>query len=173
MSKPVRTATADLYVDYGNFVVRDYGGEDRPTPRLAAANGLLGADSSGAVVLTGVATGWVTVTLEVLDTEPGSIELDGWDEVSEVSIELEEGDLLVHDLGSDPPTEFFELGHIGPGTYRLRVCARGRDTAPGSRANTPVEFYQLAIWPAPESPETVYKQTDAFGHEVRTKWKRP
>ncbi|WP_406631946.1 hypothetical protein [Amycolatopsis sp. WGS_07] len=172
MTKPVRTATADLFVGYGHFSVTDY---DADIPELgpAYANGLVGVDSGGAAVLTGTATGKVTVTLQVLHAEPGSIELDGWDEVSEVSLDSEEGFILVHNTMVGPPRELDEIAYVGPGTYRVRVHARGRDIAPHSHAETPQEHYLISVWPAPEAPATVHKQTDRFGHEVRTQWKKP
>jgi hypothetical protein len=108
------------------------------------------------------------VTLQVLDTEPDSVELDGWDEVAEASVESEDGELFVHALGEDSPPEFPGLAHEGPGAYRLRVHARGRDIAPHSRAEEPVENYQISVWPAEETPETVYKQSDKRGQEYRT-----
>ncbi|MEV0074411.1 hypothetical protein [Amycolatopsis sp. NPDC050768] len=91
---------------------------------LAYANGLVGADFNGAIVLAGIANGWVTVTVQLLDAAPDSAELDGWDDVAEVSIESEDGELIFHDLGDDPPPEFLELAHVGPGTYRLYRAQR-------------------------------------------------
>ncbi|WP_409186557.1 hypothetical protein F9C11_20930 [Amycolatopsis sp. VS8301801F10] len=168
MTMPVRTATADLYVDYGHFSVTDYGA-DVPGLDPAYADGLVGVDSGGAAVLTGIATGDVTVTLQLLDAEPDSIELDGWDEVSEVSLDSEEGYLLVHNMMDGPPRELDELAYVGPGTYRVRVHARGRDIAPRSRADTPQEHYKISVWPAPETPATAHKRTDKYGHEVRAR----
>ncbi|HEY3692087.1 MAG TPA: hypothetical protein VGL46_17615, partial [Pseudonocardiaceae bacterium] len=95
--KPVRTATADLYLSYGQFVIRDYS-PDYPTPDLAYPHGLVGADFRGTSVVTGIDTAWVTVTLQVLDSKPDSVELDDWDEVAEVSVDSEDGELLVHAL---------------------------------------------------------------------------
>ncbi|MGV9297908.1 hypothetical protein [Amycolatopsis sp. NPDC003676] len=168
MTKPVRTATAELYVDYGHFCVTDYAA-DVPELGPAYANGLVGTDSGGAAVLTGTATGKVSVTLHVLEAEPGSVEPDGWDEVSEISLESEEGFVLVHNMMDGPPRELDELAYVGPGTYRVRVHARGRDIAPHSNADTPNEHYLISVWPAPEAPATVCKQTDKYGHEVRAR----
>jgi hypothetical protein len=166
MNEPARTATAEVYLSYGLFVIMDYD-QDFPTPDLAYANGLVGADARGAVVLAGITTGSVTVTLQVLDTEPDTVELDGWDEVAEVSVEPEEGDLLICAPGNAPPPELYELAHVGPGSYRLRVHARGRDIAPHSNTPEPVEQYQISVWPAPEKPETVHKRSDKRGQEYR------
>ncbi|MGW4395149.1 hypothetical protein ACWEHA_07655 [Amycolatopsis nivea] len=167
MNKPARTATADIYLGYGFFVVTDFDA-GIPSPDVAYANGLVGTDSSGAVVLAGITTGRVTVTLQILESEPDSVEVDGWDEVAEVSVDAEEGYLLVHNMEGNPPAELDQLAYVGPGSYRLRVHARGRDTAPHSNTPEPVEEYQISVWPAPDEPETVHKQSDKRGEEYRS-----
>lgn len=167
MNEPVGTATAAMHVSYGHFVITDWSSPGGTPPSLAASNGLVGANSNGAVVLTGINTGYVNVTVELLDTAPGSVDLDDWDEVVEVSVDSEDGELIAHGMAEDPPPEFPELAHAGPGLYRLRVHARGRDTAAHSYAEEPVEDYKIRVWPAPEAPETVYKQSDARGAEIR------
>ncbi|MFB9926248.1 hypothetical protein ACFORO_11725 [Amycolatopsis halotolerans] len=86
-----------------------------------------------------------------------------------MSLESEEGFLLVHNMMDGPPRELDELAYVGPGTYRVRVHACGRDIAPHSRADTPNEHYLISVWPAPETPPTVHKQTDRYGHEVRAR----
>ncbi|WP_409461719.1 hypothetical protein [Amycolatopsis sp. GA6-003] len=172
MNKPVRTATAGLYMSYGHFVITDWSGPS-PAPGLAASNGLVGADFSGAVVLTGIANGWVNVAVQLLDTAPGLVETDDWDEVAEVSVDSEDGELVVHGRGEDPPPGLPELAHAGPGSYRLRVHARGRDIAAHHNAEEPVETYRISAWPAPEAPEAVYKQSDKHGQEIRAQWPRP
>ncbi|MET7997965.1 hypothetical protein ABZU76_44485 [Amycolatopsis sp. NPDC005232] len=172
MNKPVWTETADLRMSHGNFAIRDLSA-DLPFPSLAYANGLVGTDFiNGAVVLTGIHTGSVTVTVQALDTAPDSVELDGWDEVAEVSVDSEYGELIVAGMGEDPP-DFPELAHSGPGSYRLRVHARGRDIAPHLNVWDPVEDYRISVWPAPESPDAVYKQSDKRGQEYRARRKRP
>ncbi|GLY65847.1 hypothetical protein [Amycolatopsis taiwanensis] len=171
MTEPVRAATAELRVSYGQFFVRDYGSWVGDLS-LAASNGLVGADSSGAVVLTGIHTGRVNVTVELLDSAPGSVDLDDWEEVVEVSVDSEDGELIACGL-EDSPLEFPYLSHAGAGPYRLRVHARGRDTAPGLNRFEPVEDYKISVWPAPEAAETVYKQSDKYGQQVRTTWPRP
>ncbi|MEU4675253.1 hypothetical protein AB0F91_46800 [Amycolatopsis sp. NPDC023774] len=166
MNEPVRTATADLHVGYAFFVVTDWSGSC-PDLRLAYVNGLVGSDFNGALILTGITDGPVTVTVQLLDTAPDSVELDDSDEVAEVSVESEDGELIAHDLAADPPPEFPNLAHAGPGTYRLRVHARGRDIAPHLNIQEPVENYLLSVWPAPEAPDVVYKQSDERGQEYR------
>ncbi|MEV4604983.1 hypothetical protein AB0K15_47525 [Amycolatopsis sp. NPDC049253] len=145
---------------------------DLPAPRLARVNGFVGTDLvNGAVVLTGIHTGLVNVTVQLLDTAPDSVDLDGWDEVAEISVESEYGELIVHGIMDDPPG-FPELAQAGPGTYRIRLHARGRDIAPHLNVQEPVENYLLSVWPAPEAPDVVYKQSDERGREYRAARKR-
>ncbi|MFI5608717.1 hypothetical protein [Amycolatopsis sp. NPDC051903] len=172
MNELVWTETADLFLSHGNFAVRDLSA-DLPFPSLAYANGLVGTDFiNGAVVLTGIHTGSVTVTARALDTEPDSVELDGWDEVAEVSVDSEYGELIVYGTGEHLP-DFPELAHAGPGSYRVRVHARGRDIAPHLNVSEPVEDYLISVWPAPEAPDVVYKQSDKRGQEYRAQRRRP
>lgn len=172
MNEPVRTATAALHLSYSQFVVTDWNSRESISPTLAASNGLVGTNASGAVVLTGIHTGNVNVTAELLDNAPGSVDLDEWDEVVEVSVESEDGELIAHGIMDDPPEGLPELAHAGPGTYRLRVHARGRDTAVDATRSEPVEDYKLSVWPAPEAAEAVYKQSDRRGAEIRSRWRR-
>ena len=172
MKEPVRTATAALHLSYSQFVITDWNSRDGIPPTLAASNGLVGTNASGAVVLTGIHTGNVSVTVELLDIEPGSVDLNEWDEIVEVSVDSEEGELIAHGIMDDPPQELPELAHAGPGTYRLRVHARGRDTAVDATRSDPVEDYKLAVWPAPDATETVYKQSDTRGATIRATWRR-
>lgn len=66
------------------------GGEPlRELPR--PSNGLLDpAPPRGAVLYTGINTGKVTMSVEVLDAPPPAVEADGWEEVVEVSIKAHE-----------------------------------------------------------------------------------
>lgn len=166
MTKRVRAATAELHVSYGFFQVRDLDGQVTDQA-FEASNGLVGTDSTAAVVLTGISSGPVNLTVELLETAPDSVDLDDWDEVIEVSVDSEDGELLAcGDL--DTPPGFMDLSHTGPGTYRLRVHARGRDTAPKSPVDEPVEDYKISVWPAPEAADTIYKHSDEYGQEIRT-----
>jgi hypothetical protein len=55
----------------------------------------------------------------------------------------------------------------GPGEYRLRVHAKGRDIDPDGVAEKPFETYLLAFWPAAFDVEIIHKATDAVGRERR------
>ncbi len=61
----------------------------------------------------------------------------------------------------------------GPGTYRLRVHARGRDSHPSEIVDEvpagaePAEQYLLVTWPADAAPASVHQTRDQFGQAYR------
>ncbi|WP_269856980.1 hypothetical protein [Streptomyces sp. RPT161] len=93
----------------------------------------------------------------------------------DVSIHFDTDEADLESLGGaieDEPEEM-PISAAGPGWYRLRVYARGRDQ--GAEAidldidDDPVEEYLIQSWPAPQAPETHHKMTDAHGAEVRAR----
>ncbi|MEV4342725.1 hypothetical protein [Streptomyces sp. NPDC049590] len=70
---------------------------------------------------------------------------------------------LMTDLDEDLPS----LVAAGPGSYRLRVHARGRDLAVDLVPDTITEHYLLQCWPAPPAPPSVLRTTDTYGAQVR------
>ena len=77
---------------------------------------------------------------------------------------------LVIEWEDGPHEDLPLLTPHGPGSYRVRVCARGRDA--GFRADrvtdSPVEEHLLQIWPAPHAPDVVYKQDRFLGPDLHT-----
>ncbi|MFI0790923.1 hypothetical protein ACH4Q6_35710 [Streptomyces lydicus] len=55
------------------------------------------------------------------------------------------------------------------GPYRVRVHARGRDQGQDLLIveDDPVEEHLILVWPAPPTPETVHKLSDAYGALIR------
>ncbi|SDD12194.1 hypothetical protein SAMN05216410_2886 [Sanguibacter gelidistatuariae] len=104
-------------------------------------------------MITGIAVGPVDVTVVRLD-DPPATELDGWEDMVEISI-VAAG--RVHAVGmEDPPPADGRLDRDGPGWYRLRIHAAGRDIAYDSVVDEPVEKYLVQSWPAPpESPRAL------------------
>ena len=60
-----------------------------------------------------------------------------------------------------------ELTVAGPGDYRVRVHARGRDTMIDGVASEPVEDYLVVVWPQAWADEEIYRQTDRYGAGMR------
>jgi hypothetical protein len=145
------------------------------------ANGLCGAAVRGALLLvTGLHTGQVGFTVDVLDAPPP---LDNtWEEIVEVSFfvgyidpdPIEDTDIEFMD-DPDVIVALMEWGGpwhelpLPPGNYRVRYCARGmqlgRDRDP-LLDDEPVDFYSLSFWPAEPAPDRIIKQTS----EIAAYW---
>lgn len=107
------------------------------------------------------------MTVRVRDDAPSNVEVDGWDEVVETSVEAIVGELIVTSGFVNLEQEFPVLTPHGPGYYRVRVHARGRDIAVDDTVTEPVEDFLIEVWPAPHTPETIYKATDNYGVTIR------
>lgn len=68
----------------------------------------------------------------------------------------------------DEPADLPSLAVQGPGAYRLRVHARGRDRAVDHTVmDDVVEFYLIQSWPAARQDALLVKATDGYGAQVR------
>ncbi|MER5968555.1 hypothetical protein ABT112_02205 [Streptomyces sp. NPDC002055] len=164
MTRPITEHTGQLFVHYSQFLVQEEAGsvtEDLPL----GDNGLVEAGEGRLTVHTGIHTGDIEVTLRAYGTEPEA-ELAGFEEVVEVSVTSPSGNLTVGELMTDPGA-FPSLAPQGPGSYRLRFHARGRDTAPDEAPEHVVEWYLIQSWPAPPAPPQALALNDACGAELR------
>ncbi|WP_327191181.1 hypothetical protein [Streptomyces xinghaiensis] len=126
-------------------------------------NGLIGSLPGKAAIYTGVSSGRVTVSVRTLRTPPAAVETGGWDEVLDHSLHAPAGALRVRCLMADPP-DLPSLSPYGPGIYRVRIHARGRDTAPDGVAVEPMEDYLILTWPEDRArPDELHRQTDRYG----------
>lgn len=154
-----------VHAEYHSFLLSDVGAFDYIPP--ADTNGLVVTAPGIAFIYTGIHTGNVTIQGEVYSQAP-ALDLDSWEEVVEVSLEATtEGRVIACGLGSDGPEELPVFSPQGPGHYRIRVHARGRDTAVDMTPLEPVEDYLIQSWPAPPAPDVAHKHTDAYGAERR------
>ncbi|HST85181.1 MAG TPA: hypothetical protein VLL08_25805 [Kineosporiaceae bacterium] len=160
-----------LEVSYAVFGVVD--DEEWPDERPSAhTNGLVRSMSRGVLIATGIHTGAIAVSARPLKGVPSAPKVGGWDEVVEISFVAESGDVRVAALMDDAPESLPNLV-TGPGSYRLRVHARGRDSNPDGVAEEPVEEYLLMVWPAPMSAEQVFKASDTVGELNRRHARTP
>ncbi len=53
--------------------------------------------------------------------------------------------------------------------HRLRVHARGRDTAIDLAPDEVTEWYLIQVWPAPVEDAVVLRHTDSYGASVRAR----
>jgi hypothetical protein len=157
--------THSLFVTYHVFCVAD--GDHWPAGDIPfEGNGLVHPFPGGAYVFTGIHTGPVNIRIRRLSGAPVDLDLGEWEEIAEVSVEPRRGTLRVRSL---------EHGDDGPVIYpqsvvaaqRVRVYAKGRDTASDESVETAVEDYLIEIWQEEHSGEVVHRQTDEYGAELR------
>ncbi|XGV98084.1 MAG: hypothetical protein ACAF41_03920 [Leptolyngbya sp. BL-A-14] len=121
-------------------------------------NGLCGAALPGVLFLiTGLHTGGVSFTLDVLSVQPPLD--DSWEEIVEVAFTPGLGKVSLTDWTA---TQVCDIPLLKE-PYRVRYCARNMDL--GDEVDTLMEnepivdFYSLAFWLADPAPDTVIKQT--------------
>ncbi|MBT2515447.1 hypothetical protein [Arthrobacter sp. ISL-30] len=132
-----------------------------PSPQqLKDCNGLVCPLDAGAVILTGTDTGFITVGVSLLDSEP-EFSLNGWEEAVDVSIHAPKGQLAVDGFNDTPSLP--ELSTAGPGWYRIRCLARGRLSEFNTISIESTEEHLLLVWPAPPAPEKVHHVAFRFG----------
>ena len=139
-----------------------FGTPRQPTNGLVAA-----ADPGNAIIYTGISSGRVSVLAQALAAAPATIDLDDWDEVADISLPGLAGELTVTALMDAMPPGLPNLCSAGPGDYRVRVHARGRDISYDLATDQPDETYFVLCWPAPATPDTVHKLTDKTGASFR------
>ncbi|WP_407111671.1 hypothetical protein ACE1N8_32420 [Streptomyces sp. DSM 116494] len=144
-----------VFVNEGTFGVLDHG--EIPVETANFSNGLVAPMAAGALILTGVNTGYVNVETSVVDRRP-DVDTDGWEEVMEISVNAPAGDLKVESLERGPDTNSQQfLSPMGSAWYRLRVHTRGRELMRDKVSLEPVEDYLLIVWPAPPTNATVLR----------------
>jgi len=99
----------------------------------------------GATVRTGVASGGVRYTWAYHEAVPAP-ELDDWEDVAEVAVVSGDAGLHVTGWGGGSFDET-DLAFDGPGTYAVRVSARGRDRQWDEAVGTAKERFHLDVWP--------------------------
>ncbi|MBN9795588.1 hypothetical protein DMP17_44535 [Pseudonocardia sp. TMWB2A] len=127
-------------------------------------NGLCGAAERGQLMLiTGLHTGRVPVTVELHDTAPPVPELP---EVVEVAFPVIRGPVGLY---SDFIDDQADLA-LAPDFYRVRYCAAGMDQARAMDCRVDddpaLDRYLLQFWPAPIEPDRVIRTTS----EIATYW---
>ncbi|MFF6879953.1 hypothetical protein ACFY9S_32265 [Streptomyces sp. NPDC012474] len=143
-----------VFVNEGIFGVLDHG--EIPVDTANFSNGLAAPMAAGALILTGINTGYVNVETRVVDRFP-DVDTDGWEEVMEISVNAPAGDLKVESLERGPDSNSHSLSPMGSAWYRLRVHARGREVMRDKVSLEPVEDYLLIVWPAPPTDATVLR----------------
>jgi len=132
------------------------------------SNGICGAACSGNLVLiTGLHTGEVNLTIDVLNTSP-SVD-DSWEEIVEVSFTPISEETILRDWNGYSVCSI----PLSQTSYRVRYCARNMDL--GREIDTlvdaePVDSYALIFWIADPAPDVILKQSSdiaAYWHKER------
>jgi hypothetical protein len=93
------------------------------------------------------------------------------DVIVEVSLAAPRGHVRVVGLMSDVSDDLPVVSHHGPGEYRLRIHARGRDKAAyptvNDKTSGPIERLLVQSWPRAGAAQRVHKTTDRYGAELR------
>ncbi len=137
----------------------DYESVDLPAPADYSIDDLIVPVSGGfAFINTGINHGEVDVTAEAWDSAPP--EPDGWGEVAEITVEavpvpgdmdptpFEERRAAMRVVAMDEDPDLPVLNPDGPGRYRVRVCANGRNRITAVDYETH-EDYLIQVWPSP------------------------
>ncbi|MFP8886804.1 hypothetical protein [Streptomyces mangrovi] len=136
------------------------------------SNGLIVVMPRGAKIHTGIYAGNVRVQARPLPGPPEQLDPGPWEEIVEASVYSATGRLAVEipfpDTYPDTYLQLPELAEAGPGWYRLRAYARGRDTALKDVREDPVEDYLLLCWPAEQAPTRMIRTTDHCGQQLRS-----
>ncbi|MGW4368942.1 hypothetical protein ACWEKT_25170 [Nocardia takedensis] len=146
------TETGAVQVDHHQFLLA---APTVDTTDIAAEGNLIWTGPGFVTVLTGIAYGPVTLTVEITTTPSP---LDGWEQVEETVIDSRH-DLRVITLDGEAPADF---SPIPSGHYRVRVHARGRDSAEaGMEATEPTETYLVTLTPTVDPVGTITDPTES------------
>ncbi len=118
-------------------------------------------------VLTGIAYGPVSLTVEVCDNEPDfHADRCGWEVVEEATVKVTKAFAVITLSGEKLP-DFGRLP-IGRGSYRFRVSGRGRDTHWALEVDEPTEEYLVQVWRVnrPHGMVRLHKTDSAWEQEI-------
>jgi hypothetical protein len=157
-------AAHNVYVTEGIFGVLDSG--EIPVQTADWSNGLAVPMSEGALIAVGIHLGEIRATASSVSGPPPVPADDFWEEIVEVSVHAPTGSLRVESLEHGPVDRLASLSPAGPGWYRLRVHARGRNILPDKTSSEPVEDYLLVAWPAPQADAEIVRASERLEQDL-------
>jgi hypothetical protein len=155
---PIAVGTAVVEVTHSYYELLDYDGGPEILPDAGVANGLVAPGSTGANILTGLFWGSVRVTVEIYAAAP-DLDLDGWEDVVETSLFTDSGTISAPIPLDDAAPPLPTLNVAPDSWFRIRVHARGRETARSMVVAPagPQEDHLLQMWPAPQTDEVIHR----------------
>ena len=143
--------------DHHQFVLSDLVDGELTGLRLPADDSLVMGNDGLVSVITGAYAAPVEVTLAVLDRAPASLD-KLWEDAVELSVQSS-GGIGIGELFDGPTAVLC----TAPGSYRLRVGARGRDRGEErgdvARRAKVIEQFLIQAWPAPPEDGSTLKAT--------------
>jgi hypothetical protein len=118
-------------------------------------------------LVPGVWAGPIGVTVESLQGRPDAID-SSWEDIAEFSAIVEDGPLVLCSMWETPAPDWPRLDGFGPGAYRVRVHARGRDISYDGVVSEPSEEYLFVSWLEEATPATPI----ALGSRTGKSWVR-
>ncbi|WJV44784.1 hypothetical protein [Streptomyces flavofungini] len=167
MSDLVHTASGPVPVEYHQFLIFDPEGPVADEDLDVSANGVTALSDGRVEIHTGIRSGDVQVTVAAYGSAPQA-DSGLWQEVAELSIHSPSGEVVVGALMDDLEVELPSLATGGSGHHRLRIHARGRDTAIDLTPDEITEHYMIQCWPAPPMPPRTLSSCDLYGAQLRS-----
>jgi hypothetical protein len=160
---PLRAVDGVMEADYHQFLLVSDGWPDPDEEPIGGQNGLVEVRAGGITVLTGAQYGELPIHVALYDREPPLLLIE-WDEVVDVSFTAT-GQLVFSELMGNVNRELPDVAFRGPGDYRLRFCARGRDGED--------EHHAVLVWPGPPASPHVHRRADQTGAAFRDEPSEP
>ncbi|MEU4164794.1 hypothetical protein [Actinoplanes sp. NPDC026670] len=169
-------ATMQVVVQDHCFLVGDASEASPRYDLLDWSSGIAGTMPTALLIDAGIQSGTVTVSAAVCDERP-PLEADHqwgatteWDDIAEVSVDVPGGMLTLAQLhystGAEPPPPPI-LSTSGPGSYRLRLHAFGRDQQYDQVVDNSAVRLHIIVWPEPITAPLIIKSTSRCGYGLR------
>ena len=148
-----------------NMVVEPPKPEDPIQALKAAQRGDIPPTLMVPLVFTGIYSGTIHLTIEVLDHEPDTV-APGWEDVADVSLVIPEGKVY---FNQPPGADAHEIGFMSAaeaGSYRARLHAVGRDADHDDVVDMSKERHRVQFWKAPPANTTVLTNASSAGKSL-------
>ncbi|MCY0929472.1 hypothetical protein OTB20_25380 [Streptomyces sp. H27-H1] len=142
------TVSARIFVNEGTFGILDAG--EVPIETADWSQSLLVPMAQGAIVLTGINTGHVTVQVDAIPQQ-GDVDNGGWEENARARLWAPTGGLRVESLVHGAHESLSLLSEAGPGWYEVEIKARGRHFEPDGTNLESAEAYLISAWPSSDT----------------------
>ncbi|TWG07606.1 hypothetical protein [Saccharopolyspora dendranthemae] len=169
MTQPLLRLSGTVPVSHHQFFLLDARTYPTDGGRLSWRDNGLATSAAGILALsTGIHTGEINLVVERFDNAPPP-DLHGWEDVTELDLQVPHGELHVAGLMLEPAPELRTPLTIVGGRCRARIHATGRDTDIDGAPPEPVEDYLIQLWDTDtDAPANLLRSTSHYGANERT-----